>query len=272
MATKKSTAVAKKEESTAVAESGGFEEFAGAGMEEVGAQDLLIPRLAIIQALSPQLNKSKSEYIEGAEQNQICDVGMGEIFQDGVLFLPVHYSKVYLEWAPRATQKGLVQIHTDASILDQTTRNDRNQPILANGNLIQETAQFFGLNLTAGGRHTFIPMSSTQLKKARKWLTLATGERLKRANGQEFTPPLFYRTYHLGVSNESNAEGSWGGWSVERGPALPELGEGFDWRAIKEKAVAFRDSLSSGDMKADLASMDEESRANNAKSLNDQAM
>lgn len=245
-----------KKKSTAVTLADDFSSNAGAGMENVTANDLLVPRLAILQALSPQISKKKSEYIEGAQIGDICDVGTGEIFKDGVLFLPVFYRKDYLEWAPRASGQGLVNIHSDPAILDQTTRDEKKRPVLASGNYIAETAQFFGLNLTADNRKCFLPMASTQLKKARKWLTLATGEKLTRADGSTFTPPLFYRAYNLTTAEESNAEGEWAGWRIDRAFTLPELQEeGFDWHALKADCEGFLETLAKGTVTGDVASM-----------------
>lgn len=253
--------VAKAEEAKlpATATDDDFEAYAGVGLEHITSSDLLVPRLAILQNLSPQLSKSKAEYIKGAEVGMIADVGTQETFMQGVWFLPVLYRKDYLEWAPRNSGKGLVKIHSDPAILDHCTRNDRNQPVLASGNYIAETAQFFGLNLSAGGRMCFIAMGSTQLKKARRWNTLAMGEKLKRQDGSEFTAPLFYRTYNLSTAEEGNSEGDWFGWVLERGPALPEINaedHGFDWRQLKASALAFRESLSKGEARGDVAGLD----------------
>lgn len=233
-----------------------FSEYAGAGLENVSANDVLIPRLSILQALSPQLSKRKAEYIPNAEIGNIADVGTGELFPDGIWFLPVLYRKDYLEWAPRDTGKGLVAIHSDPAILDRCSKDDRSRPTLPNGNYIAETAQFFGLNLSAGGRMCFIPMASTQLKKARRWNTLATGEKLRRTDGSEFAAPLFYRTYHLTTAEESNNDGDWWGWVIARGLALPEIKldeHGFSSQGLKAAAVAFRESLAKGAVRADIA-------------------
>jgi hypothetical protein len=233
-----------------------FSEFAGSGLEGVTANDLLVPRLGILQDLSPQLKKTKAEYIPGAEVGQIADLGTGDLFAEGVWFLPVLYRKDYLEWAPRSSGKGLVNVHSDPAIMDECVRDEKNRPFLPNGNLIAETAQFFGLNLSAGRRMCFIPMSSTQLKKAKRWNTLAMGEKLKRADGSEFTAPLWYRTYRLTTAMESNNDGEWSGWVIARDLALPEItkdGHGMDWRSIKEEALKFHDSLIAGRAKADLS-------------------
>jgi len=252
--TKKSGAIAKAEEKAVVPASSAFEEYAGSGMENVGSSDILIPRLTILQDLSPQVKKMKPEYIEGAEVGMICDVGAGEIFPNGIRFLPVHYSKVWLEWAPRGSDKGLIAIHSSPEIMDHTTRNDRNQPVLENGNLVSETAQFFGLNLTADGRRSFIPMSSTMLKRAKRWLTLATGEKLERSDGSRFTPPLWYRTYVLTTVADGNAQGDWTTWKIERGEALPELPH---WEALKEECIAFQVSLASGEARGEMGTREE---------------
>ena len=236
-----------------------FEAHAGEGLDNVGADDLLVPRLAILQALSPQLKKVKSEYIENAEEGMIADLGTGELFPDGLWFLPVHYRKEFLEWAPRDSGKGLVEVHSSPDILEQTTKDDRGRQVLPSGNYIAETAQFYGINLSAGGRLSFIPMTSTQLKKARRLNTLAMGEKLQRADGSEFTAPLWYRTYQFGSAAESNNEGDWFGWTIKRGKALPELSieeDGLDWQIIKEQAVAFRDSLIKGELRGDVSGME----------------
>jgi hypothetical protein len=232
-----------------------FQDNAGAGLENVTAADMLVPRLTLLQSLSPQLKPRDVSYIEGAKVGDICDVGTGQIFGQGpVLFLPVYYRKDYIEWAPRASGGGLVAIHSDPSILEQTTRNDRKQPILPNGNLIAETAQFYGFNLSAGRQMCFLPMASTQLKKARKWITLAAGEKLRRNDGSEFTAPLFYRAYELGVAEESNAQGEWAAWTVNRGPALPEMDfDGTAWQSIAKQAADFRLAIMAGDAKGDMS-------------------
>jgi hypothetical protein len=243
--------IEEKPQAVAVSVSDDFAEYANVGMENVTSNDVLIPRLSILQQLSPQLSAKKSEYIKGAQVGHICDIGTGDIFPDGILFLPVYYKKDYLEWAPRSTGKGLINIHSDPAILDSCRRDEKNRPFLPNGNLIAETAQWFGLNMTADGRKSFIPMGSTQLKKSKRWMTLATGERLSRADGSQFTPPLFYRTYQLTSADESNNEGEWSAWKIERGPALPELGD--NWRLIRDSAVAFREQLIAGQVRGEMA-------------------
>lgn len=189
------------------------------GLENVTSRDLMIPRLTILQALSPQLNRQKSEYIEGAEQGDICDVGTGKTFKE-LFFVPCYYARVFIEWAPRSTGKGLIQNHgLDGSIMKETFLDDKRRNVLRNGNYIAETAQYYGINLSDGKLRSFIPFAATQLKASRKWLTAITNERLQRPDGSEFMPPAFFRAWRASTVMTSNSEGSWYLWKWE--PFLP---------------------------------------------------
>lgn len=236
------------------------------GYENVTARDLLIPRLTILQGLSPQVTKGQPEYDEDAKVGEIYDVGLQQRFADGLIFIPVYYVKSWLEWAPRNSGKGLQGIHETDEVLKHTEKDDKNREVLPNGNYIAETAQIYGLNVTADFRKSFIPMSSTQLKKCRRLLTLATSEKVERADGSTFTPPLFYRSYAFTTVPESNNEGNWMGWKIERGDALTEFAR---WRDILNEIHEFRAQLASGTIRGDVASMEREVQSSGSSSEND---
>lgn len=248
------TAVAKIEETgTALVDAtanDAFAAFANAGFENVKTSDILVPRITILQDMSPQIKEEKPEFIEGAKRGMVCDVGTGQLMGDSFLFVPVHYMKVWLEWFPRKSGKGLATIHTDPTILDQCVLNEKRQPFLENGNYISETAQLFGLDVSEGGcRQVFVPFSSTQLKKSKRLLTLALAERIMTSRG-EITPPLFYRSYIMSTVAESNSEGDWFGWKIERGMPIPELP---NVQRIMEAAVKMRMQIDDGQIKADMS-------------------
>jgi hypothetical protein len=237
-----------------------FSDHAGQGLENVKASDVTIPRITILQALSPQINAKKPEFIKGAKVGDICDVGTGDLFESPLVFLPVHYTKQWLEWAPRASGKGLIAIHADNLILDECKQDEKGRYKTKDGNLISETAQFFGLNLMAGNRRSFLPLSSTQLKKAKKWLTLSTSERIVRPNGTSFVPPIYYRSYELSTVEESNAEGDWVGWKIERGARLQDIDfNGMQWQEVLRDALEFREKLVEGQIKGQVVEAEAES-------------
>ena len=55
-----------EKKATGVAVPSFFEDDAGAGFEHVTAEDLTVPRLKILQALSPEVNRADGKYVDGA--------------------------------------------------------------------------------------------------------------------------------------------------------------------------------------------------------------
>src|SRR5437899_832431 len=58
-----------------------FQAEAGAGLEDMTQQDRVTPFIALIQALSPQVDKNKPQYIEEAEQGDIFNTVTGEVYK-----------------------------------------------------------------------------------------------------------------------------------------------------------------------------------------------
>ena len=48
---------------TDITVSSAFMEDAGSGLENIGAEDVTIPRLKILQAMSPEVNKHDGKYV-----------------------------------------------------------------------------------------------------------------------------------------------------------------------------------------------------------------
>lgn len=239
---------------TALADAALFDDMP-TGMEQVSADDLLIPRMTILQALSPQLKRTDPNYIEGANQGDFCDTGTNELFGEELHLLPVYYARIYLEWAPLGSGDGLIANHgTDASVLDRCTRDENNRNVTPEGNYIAETATYFCLNLSAGGRPCFVPMSSTQLKNARRWMTLIQNQRIKREDGSEFMPPIYYRSWKAKSVPESNNKGEWFGWRFEADQNVLELDP---TKSLLQQAKDFCEQAASGLVQGDVAGMDE---------------
>lgn len=197
-------------------------QHAGEGLDTIGVQDLLIPRLTILQGLSPQIAQGRPEFDPNARVGQIYDVGMKECFPS-IRVVVAYYTRVWNEWMPRgAGNKGIIRRHTSNAILANTRPGENGVPTLPSGNVIVETAEFYVLNLMAGGRKSFIPMSSTQLKEAKRINNFIATEEVPDSDGKLFKPPIYYRTIDLSSVPTSNAKGTWQLWKVDRGPLLSE--------------------------------------------------
>jgi hypothetical protein len=232
-----------------------FAEYAGAGMETVGAQDVAIPRFKILQDLSPETNKRKDKYVEGAEPGKIFNTAFKTVDTE-LKLLPCIYRRHHIEWLP--DRGGFVADHgEDASLLRQARPDDKRNMILPNGNLIVETATWYVIDL-ATGTQAIIPMSRTQLGPSRDWMTLATAEKLDRPDGQgKYTPPLFYRAYTLTTALREKGENSWFIWQAKKGDTITELAEN-GYPDLLQEAIKFTQLVKAGEVKIDASSFEED--------------
>lgn len=232
-------------ENTAMACAINFEMDAGAGMEAAKAADFAIPFLGVIQSLSPQRNKQKSEYIPGANEGQIFNSINGELFdgEEGITVLPCKMVRTWIEWNVREEGGGLCAIHESPDGI-QTVRDDRGRDrvIDENGEMtgrqLSDTFSFYVLAQTKAGtwNEAVINMSSTQLKKAKRWNTMIMQNLSTSANGVSFVLPMYSTFYHLTTVPESNDQGAWHGWSIAKGGMIED-------EALYSKGKRFSESV-----------------------------
>ena len=212
-----------------------FEEDASGGLENITPEDLTIPRLKILQALSPEVNKIDGKYVQGAAAGDIFNTVTSRFYSESeqCIVIPVAYKRMFLEWQPRESGGGLVNQHTDAAILSQASKNEKGAHILENGNYIQTSATHYCLVVEGDSfQQVMIPMAGTQLKKSRTWNSVMMGLKVKSSNGNVFTPPSYSHKYALSTVAETNDLGTWFGWSIEIVGTLEE-GEMFLYDAAK---------------------------------------
>jgi len=76
------------------------------GQEGVGVDDVTIPRINVLQDLSPQIKKTKPEYIEGAEAGQLFNNVTGEVYGNAIIIIPVMFRKEFIIWRDRDSGGG----------------------------------------------------------------------------------------------------------------------------------------------------------------------
>jgi hypothetical protein len=195
----------------------------GMGKENVTASNIVIPRLVILQGLSPQISKKKAEYIDGAEVGDFCNVATGDIYKEEILVVPCHFATEYMEWVKN--RGGLATNHgDDPSILNKCIKNEKGQYFLPNGNSVEETAEWYCLVKDGAiWSRIFFPLKATNLKHSRKWLTLCQSEQVKLPDGTFWKPPLFFRSWKLKIIDDSNDLGDWATFRPEKGMSTIEL-------------------------------------------------
>lgn len=189
-----------------------FSADAGAGLEGADKNSFALPFIAILQGLSPQMETVPNAKI-GLFINTITNA-----LSTAVDVVPVAFQRRYLEWAPRDQGGGFKGSHNVASVESDTTnvRNEEGQLMTKGGNLLKDTRIHYVLAVNADGSFTpaIVSMSSTQIKKSMRWLSLIQSVQMKDAAGKTFNPPSFSHIYRLTSVKESNDSGTWYGFDI----------------------------------------------------------
>ena len=225
-----------------------FEGDAHKGMEQMGADDLALPFIRILGDLSPQVKKSKAEYVEGAEPGMLFNTVSKELYDGskGIQVVPCYYKREYIEWSDRGEGPGApIAVHpANTDLMNQTNRDAMGKDRLPNGNYLENTASYYVMVLSEDGsaETALITMKSTGLKTSRQWNSMISGIKLQGTNGK-FTPPMFSHIYHLTTVEMSNKKGTLSTWSVAKVGPVQDMG-------AYEQAKVFADSVSKGDVQA----------------------
>jgi hypothetical protein len=188
------------------------------GSEEVTIQDVTIPRLSIVQDLSPQHKSNKAEYIEGAEVGMLFDTVTNALYPESVLFVPVYFRMEWVVWKNRDAGGGFVgaypsQEEAVAAVAEHPNagqQTEKGEPVLE----VQDTAQHFGLLLDPNSpadnpraTEIVISMSRSQLKPSRQF-----NSQIRIAGGDRWE-----RYYRLSAVEAVNAAGQdYLNWKVEQ--------------------------------------------------------
>ena len=222
-------------------------EFAGEGAA-FDSSEMQIPFVRILQAMSPQLKKREAEYIEGSEQGDMFNTVTKQHWtgEDGITVIPCYQTTKYLEFTPRDQGGGFRgEIPATDAVLQRTERQGAKE-MLPNGNELVKSDQHYCLVVEADGTYqpVVIDMKSSQLKVSRRWKTQIAMQKIKHPKtGAMITPPLFATQWKFTTIEESNDQGSWFNYQIEKVGLLES-------RDLMLEAKSFRDSVAAGEVKA----------------------
>jgi hypothetical protein len=138
----------------------------------VGAADMALPFLTILQGLSGPLKKDNPNYIKGASIGDIYLSVLGKKWDgdEGVEIVLCHYSRAFCERDPdNQTGPALNTYAPDDLIVLNTPRGDKGKMIMDNGHELQETA-FHAVLVKDNGKwiKAVMPMRSTAIKVSKR--------------------------------------------------------------------------------------------------------
>ena len=197
----------------------------GTGLEDTDSGDYAIPFVRVLQSGSPQLKKNHAKYIEGASQGMLFNTVSNAVYDGdkGILVIPCAYTKKYIEWVPRDAGGGIVNSEHTVDILKSATQNEKKKYLLANGNEVQETAQYFAIivNNEEEPEEALLSFTSSQLSFSRRWNSMLKTSRVKNSAGDMVLAPMFANVYRIKTVEQSNDLGSWYGFTVEKEKPTP---------------------------------------------------
>ena len=193
-----------------------LEADAGVGLENITTDDMQIPFIRIIQALSPQLQKDDPLYIKGAEQGDIFNTVSQEVFKqdEGITLVPAFFEKKFLEFQLRSSGGGFVrELAADDKDIAMTNREGTIE-MLPNGNELVRTHQHLVIAMSADGTiaPSVLDMKKTQLKVSRRWNTLKNSARLP----SRALMPIYGTAWQLTTVLEANDRGKWFNYKIDR--------------------------------------------------------
>lgn len=77
------------------------------GQEEIGAADMVIPRVAICQSMTPHRKKSDPNFIEGLSEGDIFNTVTLENYGSEILFTPLLFHKSRIKFTPMSEGGGV---------------------------------------------------------------------------------------------------------------------------------------------------------------------
>lgn len=244
MAKKESTAVVEKPETTPVIyESDTVPDYIKAGQrgsENVSTDDIIIPRLELIQGLSPYVKDGDPKFNPDARPGMLINSVTGQLYGKEVMLVPVYFMKQWLVWRKRkwVDEKGREQTseggfmgsyNTQAEAHEEATRREAEggAPIE-----IIDTPQHLCLliNFNAGSiDEVMVSMPRTKAKVSRQWNSM-----VRLAGGDRFS-----RAYRVTSALEKNSRGDYYNFVIAQ--------SGFPRKDIYERAEKLYEQISSGD-------------------------
>lgn len=213
------------------------------GSEEVKSSDMVLPRLEIVQALSPI-----KELDESAREGHLFNSVTQEIIGDHTYFVPIYFRLEHLVWQSQdhgggfhgsfptleqAEEKRESIIANDSKLIGDT---DKGLPIIE----VVDTPVHYGLLIDHETKQTeqiVVSMAKTKSKVSRKWnamIQIAGGDR-------------FGRVYKISTFTDENKKGQ----KFKNFVVQPA---GFPPEAVYKEAERLYTSFRSGEVTANHAS------------------
>lgn len=196
-----------------------------AGSEDVTIKDMVLPRVDVIQALSPQIKKSDPAFIPGANQGDIFNTVTGHLYGSEVTFVPVLFRREFIVWKLRSAGSGFAGAFP-SELEAETARRALPDP---DNYEVSESHQHFAMVIDGDKADSVVfSMAKSRLKTSRQLNTLVQMAEVDR----------FAKAYKATAIEVSGPKGDY--WSMKVGPV------GFVSEELYNKGKELYEMIKSG--------------------------
>ena len=251
--TAKSTAVTKYD----------YSQYEGAGFEEQTREDIAIPFMALLQAMSPQVVESNPK---GSKPGLIYNPVVQALHKE-LIVVPVKTEHKFVEWVPRNKGGGFVQEHNvDSDIVIEAKANSTQfgQYNTKKGNELVETFKVFAVVVTEDDMYpAILAFDSSKIKIYKNFNTQLSKFMLKYPDGSKKKPPLWAHLTKMSSQVEENPKGKFFNYKWEHfggdlmnslmSPDDPRFEAGAEYYELIKQGVASADysTVDRGEFKED---------------------
>jgi hypothetical protein len=196
-----------------------YGDYEGAGSENVGADDFVIPLVRILHYQCPEILPASQGGVDGARPGMILNTATREVFDAavGIPFIPCDYKRDYVEWIPRRnpdtgeTQSGGFvgrRSVDDPMVLALKEEHGDFKPLpTPEGHELVETRYLYSLLLHDGTfDQVIIPFSSTKIQCVKRFWGKYTNIKYPNSKGVRVRPPLWAHQWRLKTLSNPKAK------------------------------------------------------------------
>lgn len=211
-----------------------YAEDAGVGMETISNDEVIVPRIALLQSMSPAVKKKGADYVEGAEEGMFLNRVSQKLYsgEEGMTVIPLNIRQTLAEFQSREDGGGYVADHSDNLELWDRTPYDEQKggKFTENGTRLVKSFEFLVCIVEESGELSpaLINFASTQYKKGKQWFSQLRQLQIKLDNNKMINPAVFYSTYTLRSALESKDSNTWMGFKITRKCNTVDLDNGMD--------------------------------------------
>lgn len=249
-------------------------------------EQMAIPFLTILQALSPQVTRGKDVYIPEAKPGELFNTVTKELYdgEKGINIIFGNFKESYIEWVPRSEGGGFV--HEYKSLEGSKIKvaidpsNNRvitdDSPVGTPGNHLNLTHTRLGFIVSDDYTRwtpTVVSMTASQLKVSSSFNTRHTMLEYEHPTTGEIKkgPPLPYILWSLKSKSAQNKQGQpYFAWDIEFKTLLQHIPDNQGWNLYKDIVSFVRSSQGKKAMDNVAREMDKQLKGETETELNDE--